>query len=186
MKPVRPPVAVALSAAWGVVLGGTFAAALPYLLGDWHLHRLGAGWIACQILGGILIVGGLAPIVGSFVEFVRAHGTPIPLASPPRLVVRGCYRYVRNPMYVGFLAILLGQTLLLGSLALLKYTLVAFCVGAAAVRFYEQPTLTRRFGDDYITYKAAVRAWIPRLHAWTPPPSAGRPRHDPGHGHTVR
>ncbi|MGH3188877.1 MAG: methyltransferase family protein [Streptosporangiaceae bacterium] len=170
MNPARPAVAATLSVAWGVALGGTFACALPYLLGDWRLHHLGAGWVMCEALGGILIAVGLLPIVSSFVEFVRARGTPIPLASPPRLVIRGCYRYVRNPIYVGFLAVLLGQTLLLGSLGLLKYTAVAFCIGAAAVRFYEEPTLARRFGDDYTAYKAAVRAWIPRLHPWRPPP----------------
>lgn len=169
MKRLRPGVAVALSVAWGVALGGTFAGALPYLLGDWRLRHLGACWVMCEVLGGILIAVGVVPIVGSFAEFIRAHGTPIPLASPPRLVIRGCYRYVRNPIYVGFLAVLLGQTLLLGSLALLKYTAVAFCIGAAAVRFYEEPVLARRFGDDYIAYKAAVRAWIPRLHPWQPP-----------------
>lgn len=170
MNRLRPAVVVALSVAWGVALGGTFACLLPYLLGDWRLRHLGPGWVVCQVLGGILIAVAVVPIVGSFVEFARAHGTPIPLASPPCLVIRGCYRHVRNPIYVGFLAVLLGQTLLLGSLALLKYTAIAFCIGAAAVRFYEKPTLTRRFGDDYTAYRAAVRAWIPRLHPWQPPP----------------
>jgi protein-S-isoprenylcysteine O-methyltransferase Ste14 len=55
-------------------------------------------------------------------------------------VVTGFYRYVRNPIYVGFLIILAGQTLLLGSRGLLEYTAVAWCVGAAAVRFYEEPS----------------------------------------------
>lgn len=189
MNPLRPAVAVALSVAWGVALGGTFACLLPYLLGDWHLRYLGAGWVACEALGGVLIAAGLVPIADSFAEFARARGTPIPLASPPRLVIRGCYRYVRNPIYLGFLAVLLGQALLLGSLALLTYAAVAFCAGAAAVRFYEEPALTRRFGEDYTVYKAAVRAWIPRLHPWQrpaegmsaraearPDPSAGGPR----------
>jgi protein-S-isoprenylcysteine O-methyltransferase Ste14 len=45
---------------------------------------------------------------------------------------------------------------------------VAWCISAAAVRFYEEPTLARKFGAEYHVYKRAVRAWIPRLHPWTP------------------
>lgn len=175
MNLAHRPVAAALSVAWGVALGETFACALPCLLGDWHLHHLVKGWVICKALGGVLIAAGLLPIISSFIEFTRAQGTPIPLASPPRLVIRGCYRYLRNPIYAGFLAVLLGQTLLTGSLGLLKYTAVASCTGAAAVRFYDEPVLTRRFGDDYAAYKAAVRAWIPRLHPWQPPTYAGCP-----------
>ena len=118
-----------------------------------------------------------SPIVHSFIEFTRADGTPVPLASPPSLVVSGFYRYVRNPMYVGFLAILTGQVLLFGSPGLLEYTAVAWCIGAAAVRFYEEPTLARKFGAEYREYRRAVRAWIPRLHPWTPGEPSGRAEH---------
>ena len=64
-------------------------------------------------------------------------------------MVSGFYRYVRNPIYVGFLAILAGEALLFGSPGLLEYTAVAWCIGAAAVRFYEEPTLARKFGAEY-------------------------------------
>ena len=106
-------------------------------------------------------------MVRSFIEFARADGTPIPLASPPRLVVSGFYRYVRNPMYVGFLVILAGQALLFGSRGLLWYTAVAWCIGAAGVRWYEEPTLTRTFGTEYQAYRRGVRAWLPRLRPWS-------------------
>lgn len=72
-------------------------------------------WAVAQIVGGLLICGGLVPLVQSFVEFIKAEGTPVPAASPPRLVVSGFYRYVRNPIYVGFVVILVGQVLLFGS-----------------------------------------------------------------------
>ena len=165
---MRRSAAVVVSVAWGVVLGGTFACLLPYLLNDWHFHRPLAFWPAVQVAGGLLICAGLVPIVQSFVEFTRADGTPVPVASPPRLVVSGFYRYVRNPIYVGFVVILAGQALLFGSVGLLEYTAVAWCIGAAAVRFYEEPTLGRKFGAEYQDYRRAVRAWIPRLHPWTP------------------
>jgi len=112
--------------------------------------------------------------------FFKADGTPVPVASPPRLVVSGFYRYVRNPIYVGFLIILVGQTLLFGTLGLLKYTAAACFVGAAAVRCYEEPKLAGKFGAEYEAYRRAVPAWIPRLHPWTPGGPAAAPASSPG------
>src|SRR5215470_10822286 len=169
---MRRSTAAAVSVAWGVTLGGTFGCVLPYLMNDWHFHRPLPYWTVAQVAGALLIGAGLIPTIGSFVEFAKAHGTPVPVASPPRLVVSGFYRYVRNPIYVGFLITLIGEALLFGSAGLLKYAAVAWCVGAAGVRFYEEPTLARRFGAEYADYRRAVRAWIPRLHPWTP----GTPR----------
>lgn len=169
---MRRSTAAVVSAAWGIALGGTFACLLPYLLNEWHFHRPLPYWAVMQAAGGLLICAGLVPIVQSFIDFIKVHGTPVPLAPPPRLVVSGFYRYVRNPIYVGFLAILAGEALLFGSLGLLKYTAVAWCIGAAAVRFYEEPTLSRKFGAEYQAYRRAVRAWIPRLNPWTPGESA--------------
>jgi AhpD family alkylhydroperoxidase len=126
----------------------------------------------------LLICAGLIPIVQSFIEFTRADGTPVPVASPPRLVVRGFYRYVRNPIYVGFLAVLIGEVLLFGPPGLLEYSAVAWGIGAAAVRFYEEPTLARKFGAEYRDYRRAVRAWVPRLHPWTPGEPAGPAEHE--------
>ncbi len=170
---MRKPAAAVVSVAWGVALGGTFGCLLPYLLNDWHFHRPLPYWAVAQAAGGLLICTGLVPIVQSFIDFTKADGTPVPVASPPRLVVSGFYRYVRNPIYVGFLAILIGEVLLFGSPGLLEYTAIAWCVGAAAVRFYEEPTLARKFGGEYQDYRGAVRAWIPRRHSWTPGAPAG-------------
>jgi protein-S-isoprenylcysteine O-methyltransferase Ste14 len=165
---VRKPAAAVISVAWGVTIGGTFGCLLPYLLGEWHFHRPLPYWAVAQAARGILICAGLVSVIQSFPEFTRADGTPVPVASPPRLVVSGFYRYVRNPICVGFLAILTGQMLLFGSVGLLEYAVVAWCVGAAAVRFYEEPTLARKFGPEYLDYRRAVRAWVPRLDPWTP------------------
>ena len=99
---------------------------------------------------------------GGFVHRVLQGGRNArPLASPPRLVVSGFYRYVRNPIYVGFMAVLIGQALLFGSSGLVEYTVVAWCIGAAAVRFYEEPILARKFGAEYQAYRRAVPAWVP-------------------------
>ncbi len=165
---MRKSTAAVVSVAWGAAVGGTFGCLLPYLMNDWHFHRPLPYWAVAQAAGVLLIGAGLAPIIRSFVEFVRADGTPVPVAAPPRLVVSGFYRYVRNPIYVGFIAVLIGEALLFGSLGLLEYTAVAWCVGAAGVRFYEEPTLARKFGAEYQQYRRAVRAWIPRLRPWIP------------------
>jgi protein-S-isoprenylcysteine O-methyltransferase Ste14 len=171
--PMRRSTAATVTVAWGVALGVTFGCLLPYLLNDWHFHRPLPYWPLAQAAGGLLICVGLVPIVASFTGFVRADGTPVPVASPPRLVLSGFYRYVRNPIYAGFLAVLIGEVLLFASLGLVEYTVVAWCVGAAAVRFYEEPALARKFGAEYQDYRRAVRAWIPRLRPWTPAGPAG-------------
>ncbi|MFI5894938.1 methyltransferase family protein [Actinoplanes sp. NPDC051513] len=157
-------------------VGGTFGCLLPYLLGYWRVQRPLPYWGIAQTAGAGLICLGLAPIVHAFVEFVRAGGTPVPVASPPRLVVSGLYRYVRNPIYVGFLVVLTGQALVFGSAGMVVYAVVSWCVAATAVRFYEQPRLARRFGANYERYVRAVPAWIPRLHRVNP---AARPPQSP-------
>lgn len=172
---MRRSVAVLVASAWGVGLGGTFGELLPVLLGYWQLREPLPYWIVAQVAGGVLICLGLIPIVAAFIEFVKAGGTPVPAAAPPRLVVEGFYRHVRNPIYVGFLIVLAGQALLFGSAGLVIYTTVAWCVGAAAARFYEEPRLSRRFRTEYQQYRDAVRAWIPRIHPWIPPLAFDRP-----------
>jgi protein-S-isoprenylcysteine O-methyltransferase Ste14 len=169
--------AAAGSVAWFVAVGGTFGCLLPYLLNDWHVHRPLPYWAIARVAGAWLTCAGIVPLVQSFIEFIRADGTPVPLASPPHLVVSGFYRYVRNPIYVGFLVILVGQVLLFGSSGLLEYSAVALCIGVAAVRWYEEPTLSRKFGAEYQAYRDAVPAWLPRLRPWTPVQQAG-PGHD--------
>ncbi len=163
--------AAGVALAWGVGIGGAFGAVLPYLLGYWRLQSPLPHWVIARAAGAVVICVGLVPIVAAFVEFVRAGGTPVPVASPPRLVVSGLYRYVRNPIYIGFLVVLLGQALVFGSAHMVAYAALAWCVAAAAVRYYEQPRLVRRFGAAYQQYLRAVPAWIPRLRPWAPSPS---------------
>lgn len=165
---MRRSAAAAASLAWFVSVGGTFGVLLPYLLNDWHFRQPLPFWAIARAAGVLLICAGLIPLVDSFVEFFKAGGTPVPVASPPSLVVTGFYRYVRNPIYVGFVIILAGQTLFFGSLGMGEYAVVSWAVGAGAVRFYEEPVLTRKFGAEYQAYRGAVRAWLPRLRPWEP------------------
>ncbi len=166
---MRRPTAAVGSAVFFVLAPGVVAGLIPWLLTRWQAREPLPYWMPMRVLGGILLVAGLVALVGAFVRFVvEGFGTPAPVAAPERLVVGGVYRYVRNPMYVAVLAAIVGQALILGRLTLLLYAAAAWLVVAAFVRFYEEPTLTRRFGTDYEAYQRAVPAWWPRLHPWSP------------------
>ncbi|MBW8882731.1 MAG: isoprenylcysteine carboxylmethyltransferase family protein, partial [Asticcacaulis sp.] len=81
-------------------------------------------------------------------------------------IVTGLYRYVRNPMYVAVAAVIFGQALLLADPWIALYGAGFVLVCHLFVALYEEPTLTRQFGDSYATYKKAVPRWIPRLTPW--------------------
>lgn len=86
----------------------------------------------------------------------------MPLDPPRRLVVRGPYRFVRNPMYLGAVTALSGAALYDASLALAAYAAGFLIVMHVFVVGYEEPTLREMFGSDYDRYCAAVRRWRPR------------------------
>ncbi len=89
-------------------------------------------------------------------------GTPGPWDAPARVVAAGPYRWVRNPIYLAALLVVLGEAWLFGSLALLAYAgaMAVFC--HLFVTGYEERTLRRRFGDAYLDYQRSVPRWIPR------------------------
>lgn len=119
-------------------------------------------------VGPVQIVGGVATVLGAAVALwcvlafaLVGRGTPAPFDAPRRLVVRGPYRFVRNPMYIGAGLALAGASLFFTSLALLGYTALFFLITHIFVVSYEEPTLRRRFGEEYETYCARVRRWTP-------------------------
>jgi protein-S-isoprenylcysteine O-methyltransferase Ste14 len=111
-------------------------------------------WLA----GGVILLW-------SFWNFFRqGRGTPAPIDPPKELVAAGFYRYVRNPMYIGILLILMGYFLWFGFLSLLVYTAFAFLATHLFVVLYEEPTLKRKFGAAYEEYLRRVPRWIPRRY----------------------
>ena len=96
-----------------------------------------------------------------FAAFGRA--TPAPIDPPKRLVVRGLYRYIRNPMYVGVLTTILGWAVLFRSLPLVLYALAVGVVVHLFIVVYEEPHLRRVFGGDYEDYCSRTGRWLPRL-----------------------
>ena len=104
--------------------------------------------------------------VSLFTKF--GDGTPAPWEPPQKLVVRGPYRHVRNPMIIGVLLILLAEAMLFQSLALALWTAIFFIGNAIYFPFVEEKALEKRFSDDYRLYRANVPRWIPRLRPWHP------------------
>lgn len=154
------------SAAFFVVAPGTVVGLVPWLITRWEIADSTPMWQI--VIGALLIVVGLIPPVHAFSQFVRAGGTPMPIAPTQRLVVTGFNRFVRNPMYLGLTIVNLGQALLFSSWALVAWAAAFWILTASFVLFYEEPTLVREYGDEYETYRRNVHAWLPRWSPWTP------------------
>jgi protein-S-isoprenylcysteine O-methyltransferase Ste14 len=147
-----------------VLVPGTVAGLIPWLLTGWEARD---PWPPLRVVGIALIVAGVGVLLHAFLRFVvEGVGTPAPVAPTQQLVVGGLYRYVRNPMYLAVAATIVGQALVLGQLVLLVYAAVFGVAVFAFVRWYEEPTLRRQFGDQYEEYQRAVPGWWPRLRPW--------------------
>ena len=92
---------------------------------------------------------------------VFGKGTPSPIDAPKRLVIRGLYRYSRNPMYVGLLTLIAGWAILYGSIILVGYAVALFVFFSLFVHLSEEPRLTREFGAEYEAYLEQVDRWLP-------------------------
>ena len=128
-------------------------------------------WNGLPFLGGLVfILLGLFLSVRSAFDFAAfGQGTPAPWDPPRALVVRGLYRYVRNPMISGVFAILLGEALLFGSRPVFLWFLAFLLLNWIYIPLSEERGLERRFGQAYLRYKKNVPRWIPRLRPWDPP-----------------
>lgn len=116
-----------------------------------------------HLIGFTLLLSGVAIIFWCFMDFVRrGRGTPAPYDPPRKLVVVGLYRYVRNPQYVGVILVALSEAILSGRLVLFGYAVFLAIGYHLFVRFYEEPTLRRKFGEEYVQYCTAVSRWLPR------------------------
>ncbi|RRH95287.1 isoprenylcysteine carboxylmethyltransferase family protein [Mesorhizobium tamadayense] len=158
--------AIAGSALFFVAAPGVVAGLLPWLLTD--RYRVPQSSVpGFAPVGWILVVGATAVLLHSFARFaLEGLGTPAPVAPTEKLVVGGVYRHVRNPMYVAVLLIILGQALIFSSCAVFVYGLIAAAAMILFVKFYEEPTLARRYGAEYEDYRRAVPGWLPRLTPW--------------------
>lgn len=142
----------------------------PWAITHWRFEPAFAGVEATRFVGTALIFAALHIVIDSFARFALVgEGTPAPISPTRRLVVSGYYRHVRNPMYVGVLAAILGQALLFASVLLLLYAAIVWAAFHAFITHYEEPTLTRTFAEEFREYRANVPRWIPRTSPWRPP-----------------
>ena len=151
------------SIVWAIVLPGCVAGYLPW-------RFFGLGFVVIDVRNplhwaGLVLIGlGTALLGACIFEFARTgRGTLAPVDPPRVLVVRGLYRYVRNPMYLSVTLIVWGEILLTRSVALIAYWLAWFVAANLFVHGYEEPALRRQFGPDYDRYAAKVGRWMPKL-----------------------
>ena len=141
---------------------GVVVVLLPYLIltsrGD---ELLPANWSITHFAGTALIIAGGVIMVTCILRFItEGKGTISPLDPTKKLIVRGLYRYSRNPMYVGVMLILTGETLFWWSPALALYAAVVFIAFNLFILLHEEPRLRRVFGPEYESYMRQVRRWI--------------------------
>jgi protein-S-isoprenylcysteine O-methyltransferase Ste14 len=133
-------------------------------------------WLILRGTGGVEIAEGALPFLGfgliglGLVVYLRCaydftfagRGTPFPLDPPREFVARGLYRYTRNPMYLGFAGLVVGEALVFGSWWLVVYAGLLCVVWHLFVVRHEEPDLRRRFGESYERYCGEVSRWLPR------------------------
>jgi len=160
-------IAIVGSALFFVVAPLVVAGLIPWWITRWEFLPALLGVELTRVAGLTLIVIGVPGLVDSFARFaLEGLGTPAPIAPTRKLVVTGLYRYVRNPMYVAVVAVILGQALLFGDWRLLWYGALCWIAFHIFVVIYEEPTLRRTFGMDYDAFRVNVPRWIPRLTPW--------------------
>jgi protein-S-isoprenylcysteine O-methyltransferase Ste14 len=137
---------------------------LPYAFTHWQPGT--PPWpVAVRAIGVVLIaIGGIMVLTG-FVRFAT-EGIGIPFPAEPtsrQLTIGGPYRYVRNPLYLAIVMAVTGQALLFSRPVLLAYAAVLLAAFVTFVHWYEEPTLAKRFGEQYEAYRKQVPGWWPRL-----------------------
>jgi protein-S-isoprenylcysteine O-methyltransferase Ste14 len=148
--------------AFSIVVPGAVVYWIPRdLIGLWG-EVVPLSWSVWQVVALLPLAAGTAVYLRCLWEFAaRGRGIPAPLDHPKQLVVTGLYQYVRNPMYVGVLLVLVGEASFFQSYGFLLYSIGWLLFVHVNVLLYEEPNLTRKFGKSYLDYRAAVHRWIP-------------------------
>lgn len=153
---------------WLLLKNVLFTVLVPATVGVYLPLRFASGpipspsWGVRPLAGMALLALGAAGYFSCQWEFaIFGRGTPAPLDPPKRLVVRGLHRFVRNPMYLSVLTVVVGWAVYLPSPALLLYAGALWIVLHAFVASVEEPDLRRRFGESYVQYCRDVRRWVP-------------------------
>jgi len=157
------------SALFLLLAAGIGAGLVPWWISHWIVHAPLFGVLLIRALGASLVVLGIIVVVDSFARFAfQGLGTPAPVFPARHLVVTGFYRYVRNPIYLAAVSVILGEGLILGNVNVLAYGVLAWLGTNWFVVAYEEPTLRKTFGPEYDAFCRNVPRWVPRPSPWTP------------------
>ena len=127
---------------------GTLAVYIPWAITDWHLQPAFLGLDALRVVGAAFVFLGVIAVVEIFRSLrMEGFGNARPVAPPIKLVVTGFYRRVRNPIYVGLVAIVIGEALVLGDARMLVYGAILWLFFHVWVLAIEEPTLVSSFGE---------------------------------------
>ena len=148
-----------------ILMGGTVVVIVPVLLVNslqiYHFSGLGD----FRYLALVPFILGVFTILWCIRDFItKGRGTPAPIDPPKKIVIDGLYRYVRNPMYVGVILILLSEAVFFTSAILFLYVLLVFSLFHTFVVIYEEPTLESKFGESYFRYRSTVPRWIIKIN----------------------
>jgi len=155
------------SAIFLVIAPRIVAGYVPWRICRWHHGGPPLGISLFRFFGVLLIAAGLPILLDSFARFaLQGLGTPAPVFPTRHLVVSGLFRYVRNPMHVAVVSLILGQGLFFGSVRVLEYGITVWMLFHLFVLIYEEPTLRKTYGPQYEQFCANVPRWIPRLRPW--------------------
>ena len=146
---------------------GFFAVFIPRELLSLNLQLFSVDIGSLRYCGlAIIIIGAVINLKCYWDLIFSGQGTPDPLMRTVKIVVRGLYQFMRNPIYVGLCLILLGEATLFMSAVLLVYSLLWLLALNLIVVFIEEPSLRRRFGESYDDCHKSVPRWIPRLTSY--------------------
>src|SRR5262249_20708217 len=152
------------SALFFVVAPAMLAGVIPWSMTQWEFRPPFLAVEATRWVGGAFIVAGVPGLLDSFARFaLDGLGAPAPIGPTRTLVVSGLYRYVRNPIYVAVVGVILGQAVLFADWRLLVYGVLLWLAFHLFVLAYEEPTLRESYGAEYERYLANVPRWLPRL-----------------------
>jgi protein-S-isoprenylcysteine O-methyltransferase Ste14 len=164
---MRRILAIVGSAIFLAIAPGIVAGYVPRRICHWHVEAPLLGISSLRLVGVLLIAAGLPVLLDSFARFaLQGLGTPAPIFPTRHLVVSGLFRYVRNPMYVAVVSLILGQGLFFGSILVLEYGIAVWVGFYLFVLIYEEPTLRKSYGPEYEEFCASVPRWIPHLRPW--------------------
>jgi protein-S-isoprenylcysteine O-methyltransferase Ste14 len=146
-----------------LVLPGVVAFIMPLVLALIDPWRTGV-----FLPGALVVLPGIVLLLWCVRDFyVSGKGTLAPWDPPTKLVVVGLYRYMRNPMYVGVITLVVGWSVLLTSPVLMCYALILAAGFHIRVLTHEEPWLEAQFGSEWQRYRSEVGRWLPRLTPWS-------------------